>query len=139
MREPSLQCGAKAPTYRFTWLRTFHHPLVVRVTRDGGAIRVVAIELDGAGGYGPGKILRHITRSVAPGKWTEFQRSVEQLTISKTDERRGADGSEWIFEFRTDADYRAIQVWRPESGPARTLGELFLSLAGIVVPTGERY
>src|SRR3974377_1731032 len=34
-KEPSLATNASAPAetiYRFTWLRTFHHPVAVRIT-----------------------------------------------------------------------------------------------------------
>jgi hypothetical protein len=63
MNQPSMWCGNEPDTeYRFTWLRTFHHPVVVRVTNTGNVTRIEAVELNGAGGYSPGKELRRISR-----------------------------------------------------------------------------
>jgi hypothetical protein len=58
MEEPSLFSLSVAATdtiVRLTWLRTFHHGISVRVARGRDRISVAAVELDGAGGYAPGK------------------------------------------------------------------------------------
>src|SRR5690348_9677165 len=36
MSEPVLKPGGNLKTYRFTWLRSFHHPVVVRVVEANG-------------------------------------------------------------------------------------------------------
>ncbi len=140
MNEPSMWCGTTAGTeYRFTWLRTFHHPVVVRVTNKGNVARVEAVELDGAGGYEPGKELRRVSRPMTMEDWLSIQNTMETWGLKAPPERNGKDGSEWIFEQRTAQGYGAVTIWSPVFGPARAIGELFLSKAGIAVPPRENY
>jgi hypothetical protein len=63
MSEPSLSCDRTgAETYRFLWLRTWGHPIAVRIAGLSTGGLISAVELDGAGGYGPGTILRTVNR-----------------------------------------------------------------------------
>lgn len=140
MKEPSMWCGkGEESEYRFTWLRTFNHPVVVRVTVKDNIARIEAVELDGASGYEPGKELRRISRPLAKKDWLSIQDAMQAWSLKAPPVAVGEDGSEWIFEQHTTAGYGAVAVWSPTSGPARTIGELFLAKAGIVVPSKEVY
>jgi hypothetical protein len=45
--------------YRFTWLRTFHRPVALRLdVKPDGSGRFVIKVCDGAGGYEPGKLVK---------------------------------------------------------------------------------
>ena len=63
-QEPSIYEASKSPsaattTYRFTWLRTFHAPVIVRIDVDPrGRMRLTAKQLSGKGGYAPAMWLR---------------------------------------------------------------------------------
>src|SRR5215204_1130025 len=41
-------------SYRFLWLRSFHHPITIHVWRTGVDQFIVVKEVSGAGGYKPG-------------------------------------------------------------------------------------
>src|SRR5215469_17272752 len=74
--EPSLLEKAKDPSlqsYRFVWLRTFHHPVAVRldITSDGVGKLTVKIA-NGAGGYKPGKLIENTSRSVTTEQTDQF-------------------------------------------------------------------
>ena len=57
LNEPILLgLDGDAEIYRFTWLRTFHNPIVIRIERKGGSIELTAKASNGAGGYKPGKL-----------------------------------------------------------------------------------
>lgn len=61
LHEPSLLAMSKdksAQTYRFLWLRSFHHPVAVRVDfhTDGPAVVMTKIGA-GEGGYPPGNLV----------------------------------------------------------------------------------
>ena len=140
MNEPSMRCGVAADTeYRFTWLRNFHHPVAVRVTNKDNIARIDAVELDGAGGYMPGKELRRVSRRLTTAEWVNIHQAMEAWALKAPTEERGLDGSEWIFEQHNAGGYGAVSVWSPTSGPARAMGELFLSKAKITVPAKENY
>jgi hypothetical protein len=125
---------AKTECYRFTWLRTFHHPVVFRVDvqADGTAQFTIKVA-DGAGGYEPGKLVRNEKRA-----WDE--RMVKMIRSRFLGEkffeipafeegRLGCDGSEWILECVRDGKYHIVSRWSPESGPVHTLGFQLIEIA----------
>ena len=147
--EPRL--GGAAPRHevsgvgvlRFTWLRTFHAPVMVRVeaTADGG-LTLIATELTGAGGYEPGGIARRLERSLSAEETAQLaamitQTDVLELTPSNDcpmiDENTiivGADGARWIIEANGSTGYRYVNRWSPEDGPVRDLGLHLVALTG---------
>jgi len=137
MSEPSLSCGPNSAhdIYRFTWLRTFHHPIAVRVTYSDGGPLLEAVELDGAGGYTPGKVIHHISKSLSPEQWKALADAIEtahyweQPTHDTSD--GGLDGAQWIIEARHVQTYHAVDRWSPFSGSYRALGLLFLKLSDL--------
>ena len=80
MSEPSLSCGPlnEARTYRFTWLRAKHHPIAIRVNHVDGRTHLIAVELDGAGGYRPGVVARRVDRDLSAAQWESLVTALEQ-------------------------------------------------------------
>lgn len=141
MSEPALKPVAGTRTYRFTWLRTFNHPVAIRVVIGQAQCTLHATELDGAGGYAPGKVYRQRVQDIAPEACTRFEAFIRAQGfwyIARRGSAVGVDGSEWIIEGVTDR-YRVVTRWTPESGPVRAIGEQFLSLAGWTFPQREMY
>lgn len=144
MKEPSLSCGSldADESYRFTWLRTFHRPIVVRLSwlRDGGDL--VAVVLDGAGGYEPGKVAKTVRRRIEGREWQSLQAALTGFwtlpTKNKAD-ANGCDGAQWIIEGRRQGQYHIVDRWTPDDGAYRDLGLLFLKLTGIEVPKADIY
>lgn len=135
MDEPSLAPSQGKRSYRFFWLRTFHHPVSVRVTRDSLGAYITAVELSGAGGYDPGKVLRRQQTKLTDQQADEFERALEAdglWTIPAHDDvarRHMLDGAEWVIEASTTKQ-RVITRMSPKNEPARLMGERFLSLTG---------
>jgi hypothetical protein len=143
MREPSLLTGpADAEVYRFLWLRSFHRPIAVRITRHDGAVRLHAVELDGAGGYEPGRIARRREGSLDEGDWRALQQQLEAIqfwTAPSEVEHHGKDGAEWILEGWRDGAHHATTRWSPETGAYREAGLFFLRLSGLPIPEDDIY
>ncbi len=142
MGETSLHDGSDAKAWRFLWLRTFHHPVAVRVESSREGYRLVAVELDGAGGYGPGKQLRKVERAMSEAESARFEALVERKGIWSVLEhvdRQGRDGARWVFEFRDGDRYRMVDRWSPEEDPMRELGAGFLALANWRFPEQDMY
>ena len=113
MGEPTLSCGAseQGEIYRFLWLRTFHRPIAVRVTLAHGTGSLVAIELDGAGGYEPGRVLHRTERPLAPGEATLMSARLHDIGFwamapSLPPGDIGLDGAQWIVEGRRGRAYQ---------------------------------
>lgn len=141
MSEPVLAPAAGSRTYRFTWLRTFHHPVAVRITMTSARCSLHATELNGEGGYVPGKVYRRKVEDIAPeacARIEAFIRASGFWDLPPKGPVSGADGSEWIVEGVTTR-YRVITRWTPESGPVRAIGEQFLALTGWQYPQKDMY
>jgi hypothetical protein len=120
--------------YRFLWLRTFDHPVAVRIERDGRhSFRVVSEELTGEGGYGAGKILRKDNLTISKEQWCEFINLLEQAhfwTEPSSNDRGGLDGAQWVLEGVKSNRYHIVDRWSPENGKFRDACIHLLKLSG---------
>jgi hypothetical protein len=140
MSEPSLSCNpAGAETYRFLWLRTWGHPIAVRVAGLSTSGVISAVELDGAGGYGPGKILRSVNRQLSRDESDQVWAGLKAVDFWKMPSRlpkSGMDGAQWIMEGRKAEQYHVVDRWSPQEGQYREFCLLLVKLAG-VLPSEE--
>ena len=135
MEEPSLSQGrGKADVaYRFLWLRTFDHPISVRVEKSGSTVSLYTVELDGKGGYDPGRILRKTQSTLSPA---DLERLTATLGKPEFWQQKalepGLDGAEWILESVQDGRYQVTVQWSPQSGEFRDVCLVFLDLAKLL-------
>ena len=134
MKEPSLSCGHPGgPTYRFLLLGSFAHPIAVRVSGTEYGVSLVAVELDEAGGFSPGKLKRRRATFLQRDQLRKIENALSTAnfwSMPTTVERHGKDGATWILEGVVDRKYHLITRWTPEhDDPVRAIGELFLSIA----------
>ncbi|MEK7950081.1 hypothetical protein [Luteolibacter soli] len=122
MKEPSvlspLEKGVDR-VFRFTCLRSFHDPLVVRITEAGGIVTARAVQLHRDESYRPVGIVHDKTweldekskkaiAEIVPTRkdfWMPLSDAEETLS--------GLDGSTWIFEVHDKEGYRMVDVWSP--------------------------
>ncbi|MBO9632420.1 MAG: hypothetical protein J7578_04835 [Chitinophagaceae bacterium] len=130
MKEPVLaNLEEDKEVIRFTWLRTFHHPVAIRIQKEKNKITLTAKVLNGAGGYEPGKIILNKTIKINEEKWKELQAGLGQIHFFKLPteiDELGFDGSEWILEVATKHNYHFIARWSP--GPKSEYGKYCLQL-----------
>jgi hypothetical protein len=138
--EPSLYLESKrlrgglGNTLRFTWLRTFHPPVIVRLEGLGSkSPRLIAKQLSGAGGYAPGTVSKTLERPLS----REEARSVEKalgrsdaLNIATRLCDMSLDGAQWIIEEVDANGYHFVDRFSPVSGGVRDLGLTLLKLTG---------
>lgn len=122
--------------YRFTWLRTFNHPVSVRLEKQGDIVKLFSKVCDGAGGYEPGKIIFDTTINLTEKQvdTTNFKLDNAKFWTLQTESREniGTDGSEWIVEVFNNNKYHMVVRWTPEKGTAfRTIGEYLISVSQI--------
>ncbi len=142
MGEPSLQCASRYPIYRFLWLRTFHHPIAVRVEKRQDGMHLFAVELDGAGGYEPGLESRRIQRVLSAREAGVFSEAIAAAEVFSAPDKQqflGTDGSRWTVEARDGARYQIHDMWTPERGRIQQLGMVFIALTGWSIPKDEIY
>jgi len=136
--EPSLYQRGQRPrngdVIRFTWLRSFDPPIIVRVEGLGAASpQLIAKQLSGPGGYEPGTVNKRIDRHLSPVEATALRRMLLRTNVfdlPALDCNGGMDGAEWIIEGAGTDGYRFVARWSPESGKVRETGLALLKLTG---------
>ena len=135
--------GGVEESYRFLWLRTFHHPVVVRIWKWGGAQFLNVKELDGAGGYAPGKLILNRTRELTADEWDEFTNLVEQSCYwrmpSEDEDLTGMDGAQWILEGIKQERAHVVDRWTPRSGSYHELCLYLLKLSELEIDANDLY
>lgn len=120
MKEPSLYQQSTNKTveqYRFLWLRTFHKPIAVRISKTDAGMTLRVIRLSGAGGYEPGRIEHDESFSLTADQWADFLKLLDKTSFwdLPTAEKNigGTDGSRWILEGQTAGKYHVVDRWTP--------------------------
>jgi hypothetical protein len=139
MGEPSLlevsRRDSTAEVYRFLWLRTFHHPILVRLAvRNDGTARLTLKETDGKGGYEPGKLIRNTTAKLSKQQNQWFLDRLEDIGLWKLPTRKppkdgvvGLDGAQWIAEASKAGRYHIVDRWSPLPGdPIHAFGTILM-------------
>lgn len=139
MNEPSLLFpdDSQQESYRFLWLRSFHHPVAVRIWSSGQNQYVSVKELNGAGGYEPGKLINDGVYPVPKERWAECKRLLEEIGYWELpiveDDLVGVDGAQWILEGMRDGRYHLVNRWTPESESYRELCLYLLKLSQLKI------
>jgi hypothetical protein len=136
MREPSLWELSKdtsKQSYRFLWLRTFHHPVSARleVAKDGTGQLFLKV-LSGQGGYEPGHAILNRNIKVPKDAVDLFLQLLQKadfwnLPTEQESNVVGKDGAQWIMEGVLGGRYHAVDRWSPDDGPFRKAA-LFLAI-----------
>lgn len=129
---PLLFATGSPEALRFTWLRSFHPPVIVRVEwASTGAATLTATMLSGAGGYEPGEVSSTTSRTLT-------QDEVERLLVLRQAALREPpidctmmlDGAQWIVEAARADGYHFVNRQSPETGAVRELGLALLGFTG---------
>jgi len=139
MKEPVLiNYKGDKEIYRFTWLRTFHHPVAVRLEKQNNSIKLFSKVCNGAGGYEPGQLIFDTILNVRDDQYKLLIQKIDSINFwnLKTEQRKdaGLDGSEWIIEAVRDSKYHMVSRWSPREGRQvnfRSVGEFLVSLSKI--------
>jgi hypothetical protein len=124
--------GGQDERLRFTWLRSFHPPVIVRIEM-GQAPRLIATQLSGAGGYAPGTVEKRIDRALTSQEVANLRAVLSRtqvIAMAPRDCNRGMDGAEWIIEDVDSRGYHFIDRWSPEKGGVHELGLFLVGLTG---------
>lgn len=122
---------ANRECYRFTWLRTFHRPVVFRVDVKGDGAASLTIKVaDGAGGYEWGKVVRNETKALDKTVAGKLKAQAQKILKSDLYEKTGGfDGSHWLVEVLMNGRYHVVCRWSPTEGDVRNMGQLLIDQA----------
>jgi hypothetical protein len=135
---------AGASIIRFTWLRSFRPPVIVRVEGlTSGSPRLIARQLSGMGGYAPGQTETAIDRALTISDAQTLAALVAETHLTQPRSRPSVlkacgpslgppvvDGAEWLIEIADSRGYHVAEDTSPEAGDIRRLGLAMLALTG---------
>ena len=123
--------GRNEQTVRFTLLRSFHAPVIVRTTAtDGGRVRLTATWPSGYDGCpAPGGVCR-VDRFLSEAERARLAAAQTFLLKASYGCPTGIDGSMWLLEASGRGDYRFWSEWSPKEGDLRDLALVMLDLTG---------
>lgn len=115
LKEPVLNDPSSTKVFRFTWLRSFHNPVAVRLENKKDHITLYWKVCDGKGGYDSGKLVTDMKKKLSLKEWTQFQQKIDSIdfwNIPTSDKSRfGADGAQWILEGKESGKYHVVDRW----------------------------
>jgi hypothetical protein len=136
-RERQLCChsSGSAEVYRFTWLRTFHHPVVISLEHDLKGRWLMHTKVSsGAGGYEPGILGLDLVRSMSSDSTRQLRDGLSVNSPFWNTESQnssvGLDGAEWIIESKVGDNYHFVDRLSPSDGLIHDIGLQFLTLSG---------
>jgi hypothetical protein len=147
MGEPSLWSAsqnADTHAYRFLWLRTFHHPVALRIdVAPDETARLSAKVTTGAGGYEPGVLRTDKSVALTRVQVKRFLDGLEKAMFwtmpTEEPEEVGKDGSIritldgalWTIEGATAGRYHVVHRHSPGRGAFHDAALLLLRFADL--------
>lgn len=108
-------------TFRLTYLRSFHDPLVIRLTMKDGTSELRAVRLKRDREYRPVEITHDELKRLDQKKSDDLLQLIEKEDLWENFTENeialmesGMDGSAWIFEKHDENGYKMIDVWSPQ-------------------------
>ena len=145
MNEPPLlnsHASVDKESYRFTWLRSFHPKVVVRVWSDFGVRMLTVKELIPVNENGVTRKSLDQTRRLTEDEWAEFARLLDQACVwtlpSPSEHLIANDGAWWVFEATSPGHYQVVNRQSPEDS-YRELCMYLLKLSGLPLDEREIY
>lgn len=145
MQEPILfDSENNFEIFRFTWLRTFHNPVAIRIQKNEGQYQLVWKVCDGAGGYKPGNLIVDEKKTLSKSVWNKFKKLIETSDFWElpTNEKEilGNDGFQWILEGAVPKRYHVIDRWTPgEKSSIYQIGDYLIALTNLEIEENEKY
>lgn len=161
MKEENLkdQSATTIEAYRFLWLRTWHHPIAVRLENAGGRYQIVVKQLSGKGGYQPGKLVLDSSRELTRDEWLAVTSRISKCGFWEmpTEEQPYVtsegyhlytnilDGAAWILEGVRGDQYHIVDRQSPDDSEHRKLGNYrevglhILEISGLELKDEEIY
>lgn len=127
--------------YRFTWLRSFHHPIAIRLENTNDKYYLFWKVGKGNGGFKPKGILEESKKEITKQEWEIFETLIEKeeyINIRNFQSYIIGDGSRWTLEAKNDGDYKVKSTCRPSLDLYKSCMYL-IKLTGLIIPEKEDY
>ena len=144
LNEPGLytkQVDSGVTIYRFTWLRSFHHPVSIRLECHGDKHILYWKEGKGAGGYAPKSIKRNGKKRLNIREAKACLQMIDSMqldTLPHVNYMLKYDGATWVLERKVANGYKAYSTNIPDQ-KFQQLALLLLKYTNIRVKKDDFY
>lgn len=127
--------------YRFTWLRSFHHPIAIRIEKIENQIMLYWKIGKGAGGYEPKGLKKSRKKKLNSREWVEFERFIKESDFDSLPNEKYilmTDGATWTLERKKFESFKAHNT----NWPGQEIKEAclyLLNLTNIKVKDADKY
>lgn len=108
--EPVLSDSLPSKVFRFTWLRTFHDPIVIGLLNSNDSISLYWKVGDEAG-----KTIEYKEKTLKSKEWDDFVATIDSIYFwnlpTTESEILGNDGAQWILEGKEFGKYHVVDRW----------------------------
>jgi len=129
MREPVIYSDkTNKEVIRFTWLRTFHEPIVIRIVNNNGFYSIYLKKTNGQGGYKTGILVVAEKNHLDSEKWNDIIKKLNESGFWKMPTNVpdfGLDGAQWVLEAKIGGKYHVVDRW---AGYESEIGQFCLDL-----------
>lgn len=102
--------------YRFTWLRSFDHPITVRIEKIDDKYNLYWAIGKGSGGYKPKGLKRKGKRKISPNDWQMFESLLHKANYKDLPNKEYVlmtDGATWTLEHKESDLFEAKNTNNP--------------------------
>ena len=146
LHEPVLHnYTGKSEIYRFTWLRSFHDPVSIRLQKRRDDIEIITKISDGIG-FSHGRIIFYEDKDISRKQWLSFKSLINKLNYWELPEQAreigATDGAGWVLEGYLNSKYHYVSRWSPDlNGHIEFMNicKFLMALSGISLDPDEIY
>ncbi|MBL7905636.1 MAG: hypothetical protein JNL22_11495 [Bacteroidales bacterium] len=143
LKEPLVYNQTNRTIYRFTWLRTFHEPVAIRLEKTDNSYTLYWKQTSGAGGYDPGELTVNSSKQLTKEQWDKLISLLKSADFwnmtTKSKDDMGNDGSQWIIEGIENGKYHVVDRWTPRNNNFQKCGQYLIELTDLKVSGSDLY
>lgn len=144
LKEPVLINSQSDKVFRFTYLRSFHNPIVIGIENTNNKIKIYRKELAGDGTEEPAKIINDKSKELTVKEWTDIVSAINSIdfwNLPSTNIPDGIiqmDGAQWILEGKELGKYHVVDRWSGESEITNVCKQL-MKLSDLIINQSDIY
>jgi hypothetical protein len=128
--------------YRFTWIRTFHNPITIRIEKTDEKYKIYWKICSGKGGFYHGVLKANEEKQITKEEWKKFQKLLDLIdfwNLKNNGDLMGTDGSQWILEGTTTKKYQVVDRFSPHKGQYYEACNFLIELTNLKIGEKEKY
>ena len=129
--------------YRFSWFRSFHLPVVIRIEKKGFDFSLSAKMLWQAYDGESNTVWDSTQYSMSYFQWQIFKNRLNKAKFwempFEEDEERGMDGATWVMEAYKNGRYQFIRRWSPGATDFANACKYLITLSGLEIDKEDIY